>query len=97
MAAFEVRLPFDEIKIDRTFVAPLPDSDPTVRTLVRTIIDMTRALGVRVVAEGVETTMQRDLLRDMGCHHYQGYLGARPASAAAFTSFLRDHESRVET
>jgi EAL domain-containing protein (putative c-di-GMP-specific phosphodiesterase class I) len=83
-------MPFDEIKIDRSFVQPLPDGDPTFRTLVSTIVDMTAALGVRVVAEGVETNPQREILRDMGCQHYQGYLGARPAPFSAINRFLVD-------
>lgn len=82
-------LPVDEIKIDRSFICPLMDSDPVTRTIVSTIITMTRTLGVRVIAEGVETSEQRDLLRALDCEHYQGYLGSRPMAAGSVTEYLR--------
>lgn len=82
---------FDEIKIDRSFVRPLTEAEPTFRTLVQTIIDMGAALGARVVAEGVETAAQRDLLRTMGCHSIQGFLEARPQDRETTSAYLRRH------
>lgn len=86
--ALLARMGFDEIKIDRSFIRPLAD-DPTFRTLVRTVIDMAAALGSRVVAEGVETSQQRELLRAMGCQTFQGFLEARPAPRATMEAYLQ--------
>jgi EAL domain-containing protein (putative c-di-GMP-specific phosphodiesterase class I) len=75
------RLPLDVLKLDSSFVAGLgsAQADAVSRTVVRLGID----LGLEVLAEGVETTAQRDILRDMGCHSAQGWLygPAGPAEA----------------
>ncbi len=76
------RLRPDKLKIDRSFVQGLP-GDADDRALVQAIIAMGRALGVTVVAEGVETPAQRDWLRAAGCMLQQGYLYARPMPAEA--------------
>jgi diguanylate cyclase len=83
------RLPAAELKIDRAFVADLADpangADPggaeRAYKLVQAIVQMAHSLGLRVVAEGVETEAQRDLLVALGCDEMQGYLFARPMSA----------------
>jgi EAL domain-containing protein (putative c-di-GMP-specific phosphodiesterase class I) len=64
----------DFIKVDRSFVADLHHQEH----LVRAIIAMARALDVAVIAEGVETRDQFQLLRELGCDYAQGYLLARP-------------------
>jgi EAL domain-containing protein (putative c-di-GMP-specific phosphodiesterase class I) len=74
------RLRPDKIKIDRSFVRDLPD-DADDRTVAEAILRMAQALGIRVVAEGVETTQQRDFLRAQGCELLQGYLLGRPEAA----------------
>jgi EAL domain-containing protein (putative c-di-GMP-specific phosphodiesterase class I) len=56
---------------------------------------MARALGLAVVAEGVETAGQRRLLQDLGCESAQGYLFGRPCATAAFTAFLRQDAVRM--
>jgi diguanylate cyclase (GGDEF)-like protein len=76
------KLPAAELKIDRAFVTDLATSEQA-RGIAKAIVQMARALGLRVVAEGVETEVQRDLLVGMGCDEMQGYLFARPMSAAA--------------
>ncbi|HSV71256.1 MAG TPA: EAL domain-containing protein [Methylibium sp.] len=76
------RLRPDKLKIDRSFVQGLP-GDADDRALVQAIIAMARALGVSVVAEGVETADQRDWLLGEGCVLQQGYLFARPMAAEA--------------
>jgi diguanylate cyclase (GGDEF)-like protein len=76
------RLPAQELKIDRAFVTDL-DSRSDARTIVQAIVKMAHTLDLRVVAEGVETEAQRDLLVGMGCDELQGYLFARPMSAQA--------------
>jgi diguanylate cyclase (GGDEF)-like protein/PAS domain S-box-containing protein len=75
------RLPVDELKIDRSFVDGLPD-DPEDRAIVSSVIALARAVGLRVVAEGVETAQQRQALKDLGCDYGQGYLWGRPVRVA---------------
>src|SRR5215216_3779401 len=71
------RLPVDRVKVDRTFVKGIGEN-ATDTALVRMIIDLCHTLGVEVLAEGVETSEQAVLLRDMGCDLGQGYYFARP-------------------
>lgn len=71
------RLPFDVVKIDRSFIVGLPDNAIALQ-LVRTILRMTDSLDKLAVAEGVETEVQRDLLYELGCNGMQGYLFGRP-------------------
>jgi len=73
---------FDTIKIDRAFVQGLPDENEG-RAVVQAILGIAQSLECAVVAEGVETQAQAEALRDMGCRYMQGYLFARPLSAAA--------------
>ncbi len=81
------RFPIDTLKIDKTFVADiLTDKDDTA--IVSAVIAMARALDIEVVAEGVETEAQRDLLARMGCDSYQGYLFSRPLPAGDFEALL---------
>jgi diguanylate cyclase (GGDEF)-like protein/PAS domain S-box-containing protein len=77
------RLPIHRLKIDRSFVQGLPD-DSSDAAIVRSIIEIGRALSLRVVAEGVETIAQRDFLIAAGCDEAQGYLYAKPLPAAQF-------------
>jgi len=76
------RLRPDKLKIDRSFVSDLPD-DADDRTLTQAILRMAQALGVQVVAEGVQTTAQRDFLVAHGCRLLQGYLIGPPVAAAS--------------
>ncbi|MET0321532.1 MAG: EAL domain-containing protein [Duganella sp.] len=78
----------DYLKIDRSFTRNLaPDSSDMA--LSEAIIVMAHKLGLKVIAEGVETSQQRDLLTDAGCDYGQGYLFAEPMPAADFDTFLR--------
>lgn len=74
------RFPIDVIKIDRSFVETLVE-DRTAAALVQAILTMARGLDMQVVAEGIETDEQADLLRRMGCRYGQGYLFGRPVAA----------------
>jgi diguanylate cyclase (GGDEF)-like protein len=73
-------LPFDLLKIDRTFVAALSESEPD-RRIVQAIIAMGQSLGLEVVAEGVETEDQAQTLREMGCTYGQGQLFGPPSAS----------------
>ena len=71
------RLPLYELKIDRSFIQRTP-SDPGDTAIVQSILSLAGHLGLRVVAEGVETVEQKEFLRQSGCAFVQGYLMARP-------------------
>ncbi len=75
--SYLVGLPVDELKIDRSFIGQLATSYRSL-SLVRVLLQMAATLGLEVVAEGVETVEQADLLRGMGCQRAQGYLYAAP-------------------
>ncbi len=85
--AYLHRLPADELKIDRAFIADL-DSDPRRAAIVRSTIELARDLGLRVVAEGVETEAAWRMLATLGCDMAQGYLIARPADPCASAAWL---------
>ena len=80
--------PFDVLKIDRTFVGRMTDGEQPLQ-IVRTIIELARVMGMDVVAEGIETNEQYQLLRQMGCRYGQGYLFAKPLNATAVSRLLR--------
>jgi diguanylate cyclase (GGDEF)-like protein/PAS domain S-box-containing protein len=76
--AYLTRLPATALKIDRAFVTAMTAS-PAGRTMISTIISLGHSLHLAVIAEGVETVEQRNLLRALDCHRMQGYLFGRPA------------------
>jgi EAL domain-containing protein (putative c-di-GMP-specific phosphodiesterase class I) len=80
-------LPFDTVKIDRSFVADLPDSQGHA-AIARAILGIARAMGFRVVAEGVENERQLRFLEAEGCHEIQGFLLARALPPEALDAFL---------
>ena len=82
------RLPIDTIKIDRSFVRDL-GTDPNDAAIVRAILSMAQHIGLKVIAEGVETREQLMFLREAGCTYYQGYLGRPPMSCETFREELR--------
>jgi diguanylate cyclase (GGDEF)-like protein len=75
------QLPATELKIDRSFVMDL-ETNADARAIVDAVLKLAHAIGLKVVAEGVETIRQRDILLELGCDEFQGYLFARPMSAA---------------
>ena len=85
------RHPIDILKIDQAFVRDLGPGSPTL-ALCKAIIRMAHELGMQVVAEGVETPTQRDLLAEAGCDYGQGYLFARPMPAEVLDGWLRERQ-----
>ncbi|HJV41449.1 putative bifunctional diguanylate cyclase/phosphodiesterase [Caulobacter sp.] len=85
--AYLRRYPIDRIKIDRSFVAPL-GLDDDAEAVVGAIIRLAKALGLAVMAKGVETAAQREILRAIGCAHVQGYLFSAPVPAEAIDALV---------
>jgi diguanylate cyclase (GGDEF)-like protein len=83
------RLPLDLLKIDRSFVRDML-VDATSGAIAQTILSLGRAMGLSVVAEGVETEEQRGYLAALGCHSFQGYLFSRPLPLDKFEEFLHN-------
>jgi EAL domain-containing protein (putative c-di-GMP-specific phosphodiesterase class I) len=89
-------LPLDNLKLDQSFVRGLPDDSDDL-AICTAVIAMGRALGLKVIAEGVETTAQLAVLRTLGCDVGQGYLFARPMPAAQFFEFMQKHDDSEVT
>lgn len=83
-----VRTPFSELKIDRCFVGRLV-TDRAARTLVESIVSLARRLGLRTVAEGIETQEQLDILQQLDCDMGQGYLFARPMPVEEWLQWMK--------
>jgi diguanylate cyclase (GGDEF)-like protein len=82
------QLPLDIIKIDPSFVAGL-GHDETLTLLTRTVVQVGRELGLRVIAEGIEQPRQLSALREMGCGYGQGFLVARPMAAPGVEALMK--------
>lgn len=82
------RLPLTQLKIDQAFVRDLVN-DPNDKAIVRTIIGMAQSMELNLIAEGVETAAQRDLLLTMGCQQFQGYLFGKPMPIAEFDALIQ--------
>ena len=85
------RLPIDSLKIDRSFVRGL-GNEADDDSIVTSVIDLARSLGVSVVAEGVETEEQLAGLRARGCDTVQGFLFARPGPATGIAAYVSEHD-----
>jgi len=84
----------DTLKIDRIFVSRM-DSDRETLEIVRVIVMLAHSLGLKVVAEGVETQAQVDLLRGLGCERAQGYLFSKPVDKEAIYKLLTNNRSEA--
>jgi diguanylate cyclase len=89
--AYLRKLPAEELKIDRSFVLDL-ETSADARAVVDAVVQLAKALGLKVVAEGVETEQQQDILRQLGCDELQGYLFAKPMSANALLLWAMNDE-----
>ena len=89
------RFPFDKIKIDRSFVARPRRAAATARAIVRAVIGLGASLGMRTMAEGVETEEQLALLRAEGCDEVQGYLFGRPMPIADARQLIAEMTSKA--
>ncbi|MFT7391816.1 MAG: diguanylate cyclase (GGDEF)-like protein/PAS domain S-box-containing protein [Paracoccaceae bacterium] len=78
----------DVMKIDQRLIAPLPQSEVAAK-MVRAVIEIGRALDIKVMAEGVETARHAEMLAEMGCDYLQGYHFARPMPGEALERYLR--------
>jgi diguanylate cyclase (GGDEF)-like protein/PAS domain S-box-containing protein len=86
------RFPLDGVKIDRSFTDGL-DTDPEDQAIMKAVVEMSGALGMSVVAEGVESQAQLEQLRKIGCGHVQGYLLSRPRPATQTGHYLANRLS----
>jgi diguanylate cyclase (GGDEF)-like protein/PAS domain S-box-containing protein len=87
------QLPIDTLKIDQSFIRDL-ETDPSDRVIVQTILNIARNFQVSVIAEGVENGVQALLLRQLGCHAYQGHFFGRPMPLDEFESHVRTLRDR---
>ena len=85
------RFPIDQLKIDQSFVRRMQD-DAATASIIRSIIMLGQSLGLSIIAEGVETMEQRDLLHAQGCTLYQGYWYGRPMPGEQFTALLEGRQ-----
>ncbi|OYW17862.1 MAG: hypothetical protein B7Z52_06025 [Burkholderiales bacterium 12-64-5] len=81
------RLPLDQLKIDKSFVADVL-TDPNDAAIARAIIALARSMSLEVMAEGMETPAQRDFLIEQGCEYFQGYLFSKPQPIAQLETYL---------
>ncbi len=88
------QLPIGMIKIDRSFIAHITDN-PNDLSIVKTILTMAENLNIKVIAEGVETAEQLELLNQLGCEFYQGYYYSKPISREAFKKLVQQQREQT--
>jgi diguanylate cyclase len=91
--SFLKRLPVDELKIDKSFVMAMEHSAPD-EVIVRSTTELAQRLGLRVVAEGVETAAALEYLEQVGCDEAQGYFLQRPVPAAEIVPWIAEWQLR---
>ena len=90
------RMRFDKIKIDKHFVSSLRKSPNSAYAILRSVVALSKSLGIKTVAEGVETGEQLELVRAEGCTEAQGFYLGRPMAAHEVTAFLARRSSRAQ-
>ncbi|HEX4976143.1 MAG TPA: EAL domain-containing protein, partial [Pseudomonadales bacterium] len=85
------RFPLDKIKIDRSFIRDISDDNEDL-ILTQAIVALATQMNLAVIAEGVETTDQYDILKRIGCHEFQGYLASKPLAAEEIEKVLGQQE-----
>ena len=88
------RFPFDKIKIDRSFISDIGEPGDSA-PIVQAVVQMATARHMATTAEGVETEVQRDLLRKLGCSQMQGYLFSPAVPARRLKQLLAAHKGTV--
>ena len=83
------QFPVGTLKIDQSFVRDVLN-DSSDAAIARTVVALAQSLGLGVIAEGVETGLQRDFLAASGCHAYQGYFFSKPLPIEDFERFVRE-------
>jgi len=91
--AYLRKLPLDILKIDRAFINDL-GREPSALAVAQAIVTLAQSLGMRTVAEGVETTEQLQVLSSLGCDEFQGYLFSRPVESTSILEMLRESPVR---
>jgi len=86
---------FDKLKIDRSFVSGMSRVGPA-KTIVQTVIDLGRALGMDVIAEGVENESEAVMMRALGCNSMQGYFFSRPVATPQVDELLAAFNGKRE-
>ena len=94
--AYLKRFPIDALKIDRSFVRDI-DTEADDAAIAHAVIAMAHSLGLRVIAEGVESEAQLELLRNYDCDEYQGFLFSRPVPADEFALLVQNRCSGANT
>lgn len=89
-------LPIEKLKIDRAFVMNLETSEDDI-TLVKAIVAMAKNLNLKVLAEGIETQQQQEILQKLGCESYQGYFFSKPVDTDTFYSLYINVSSDVQS
>ncbi len=84
------RLPFSQVKIDQSFIADIGSNEDSL-AIAEVVLTMAKTLKLEVIAEGVETQSQLDILTKLGCVGYQGYLFSKPLSVQGLTSLLKNY------
>ena len=91
-----IRFPVDVIKIDKSFVDNMLTDRPS-QLVVELLVDLSRKLGAKIVAEGIELQDQADRLRELGCAYGQGYYFGRPSDVATTAALLQSAHGVKET
>ncbi|MBX9901965.1 MAG: EAL domain-containing protein, partial [Burkholderiaceae bacterium] len=89
------KLNVDKLKIDRAFVNQIKDCSGE-GSIAKMVVQLGQSLGMEIIAEGVETSMQAETLLSFGCHMAQGYFYAKPMEHDALRAWLADHTKRIK-